>query len=69
MAEKLAIHGGKRIIPDGLIQPWPQVTKSDRDAIAEVIASDKDYRTAADPIRRLIKRMGGIHGGSVLYSC
>ena len=41
MAEKLAIHGGKRTIPDGLIQPWPQVTESDRDAISEVIASDK----------------------------
>ncbi|MDE0682330.1 MAG: DegT/DnrJ/EryC1/StrS family aminotransferase, partial [Candidatus Poribacteria bacterium] len=41
MAGKLAIHGGKRTIPDGLIQPWPEVTKSDRDAIAEVIASER----------------------------
>ena len=41
MAAKLAIHGGKRTIPDGLIQPWPEVTESDRDAIAEVIASER----------------------------
>ena len=41
MAVKLAIYGGKRTVPDGLIQPWPQVTQSDKDAIAEVIASPK----------------------------
>ena len=41
MAANLAICGGKRTVPDGLIQPWPQVTQSDRDAIAEVIASEK----------------------------
>ena len=41
MAAKLAIYGGKGTVPDGLIQPWPEVTQSDRDAIAEVIASEK----------------------------
>ena len=41
MAAKLAISGGKKTIPDGLIQPWPQVTDADRDAIAEVIASER----------------------------
>ncbi len=41
MSAKLAISGGKKTVPDGLIQPWPQVTESDRDAIAEVIASER----------------------------
>ncbi len=41
MAAKLAIYGGKGTVPDGLIQPWPQVTLSDKDAIAEVMASEK----------------------------
>ena len=41
MAAKLAIHGGKPIVPNGIIKPWPQVTDADRDAIAEVIASER----------------------------
>ena len=41
MTGNLAIHGGPRTIPDGLIQPWPHVTASDREAIAEVLASEK----------------------------
>ena len=41
MAAQLAISGGKKTVPDGLIQPWPQVTESDRAAIAEVIASER----------------------------
>ena len=41
MAAKLAISGGKKTVPDGLIQPWPEVTQADRDAIAEVIASER----------------------------
>ncbi len=41
MAAKLAIYGGKGTVPDGLIQPWPQVTPSDKDAIAKVMASEK----------------------------
>ena len=41
MAAKLAIHGGKQTVPNGIIKPWPQVTDADRDAIAEVIASER----------------------------
>lgn len=41
MQSKLAIHGGQRTVPDGFIQPWPQVTDADRVAIAEVLASEK----------------------------
>jgi len=41
MKANLAINGGSRTIPDGLIQPWPHVTESDREAIAAVIASEK----------------------------
>ena len=41
MSAKLAIHGGKRSVPNGIIKPWPEVTDADRDAIAEVIASER----------------------------
>ena len=38
MAEKLAINGGKRTVPQDLIQPWPEVTDADREAVAEVLS-------------------------------
>ena len=41
MAAELAIYGGNPTVPDGLIQPWPTVTQSDKDAVAEVLASEK----------------------------
>ncbi|MBN2583641.1 MAG: DegT/DnrJ/EryC1/StrS family aminotransferase [Planctomycetes bacterium] len=30
MAEKLAIHGGKRAVPEGMMKPWPPVDDVDR---------------------------------------
>ena len=38
MSEKLAIHGGDRTVPEGFIQPWPEVTEADRQAVAEVLS-------------------------------
>ena len=38
MAEKLAMNGGKRTVPPGIIHPWPQVTDADREAVAEVLS-------------------------------
>lgn len=37
MSEKLAIHGGKRIVPEGFIKPWPEVTEEDISAVNEVL--------------------------------
>ncbi len=37
MAEKLAIRGGKRTVPEGFIKPWPEVTEADRQAVMEVL--------------------------------
>jgi len=37
MSEKLAVHGGSRTIPEGLIRPWPHVTQADKDAVRAVL--------------------------------
>jgi len=37
MASKLAIHGGERVVPEGTVRPWPDVTEADRDAVVEVL--------------------------------
>ena len=38
MSEKLAIHNGKRTVPEGFIKPWPEITEMDRQAVAEVLS-------------------------------
>jgi len=41
MAEQLALRGGKRTVPEGLIKPWPEVTEADRKAVMAVFDSPK----------------------------
>jgi dTDP-4-amino-4,6-dideoxygalactose transaminase len=41
MAEKLAMHGGSRAVPEGLIKPWPHLMEADREAVQEVLATEK----------------------------
>ncbi len=38
MSGKLAILGGSRVVPEGLVKPWPHVTDADREAVAAVLA-------------------------------
>ena len=37
MVEKLAIQGGKRTVPEGLVKPWPMITDEDTKAILKVL--------------------------------
>ena len=41
MSKQLALCGGERTVPEGFIQPWPQVTEADRAAVMEVFDSPK----------------------------
>lgn len=38
MSEKLAINGGNRTIPSGMIKSWPEVMEADRQAVMEVLS-------------------------------
>jgi len=37
MSDQLALCGGKRTVPEGLIRPWPHVTEADRKAVMDVL--------------------------------
>ena len=37
MSDKLAIHGGKRTVPEGFVKPWPHVTEAEEKAVMEVV--------------------------------
>jgi dTDP-4-amino-4,6-dideoxygalactose transaminase len=38
MVEKLAIDGGPRTVPEGIIKPWPWITDEERQAVLDVIS-------------------------------
>ena len=40
MSEQLAIHGGKRSVPESFVKPWPYVTTADQQSVMEVFKSD-----------------------------
>ena len=47
MAEKLAIEGGPKAIPDAVHKPWPHITEEDREAVLKVLQPGgmrSDYR-------------------------
>ena len=37
MCAKLAVNGGKRVVPEGLQKPWPPITQDDIDAVVAVL--------------------------------
>ncbi len=39
MAEKLALDGGERTVPEGMVQTWPPHDERDRQAIMDVFDS------------------------------
>ncbi|HOX39434.1 MAG TPA: DegT/DnrJ/EryC1/StrS family aminotransferase [Candidatus Brocadiia bacterium] len=47
MATELAIKGGPRIVPDGMVKGWPPITQQDRDALLAVLDSGHLHGTSA----------------------
>lgn len=47
MAESLAVSGGPRTVPKGLIKNWPPITDEDRQAVVAVLDSDHLHGTGA----------------------
>lgn len=47
MADKLALDGGQRAVPEGMVQTWPPHDQRDRDAISRVFDSNVFHGNAA----------------------
>jgi dTDP-4-amino-4,6-dideoxygalactose transaminase len=47
MADELAINGGPRAVPEGMVQSWPPITQEDKDAVLAVFDSDVLHGTSA----------------------
>ncbi len=47
MTSKLALDGGPRVVPEGMVQAWPPLTQADRDAVLAVFDSGQLHGTSA----------------------
>jgi len=47
MAEELAIQGGQRTVPEGMVKAWPPITQEDKDAVLAVFDSGHLHGTSA----------------------
>ncbi|NQT52739.1 DegT/DnrJ/EryC1/StrS family aminotransferase [bacterium] len=47
MAEQLAIEGGPRAVPEGMVKSWPPITQADKDAVLAVMDSGQLHGTSA----------------------
>lgn len=53
MAEKLALDGGERVVPEGMVQSWPPITQQDRDAVLAVFDSGHLHGSSAPRAKEL----------------
>ena len=51
MSDQLALCGGKRIVPEGLIKPWPHATEADREAVIKVLDTAMSSGPAGSMLR------------------
>jgi len=47
MAAELAIKGGPKTVPEGMVKPWPVITREDKDAVLAVFDSGHLHGTSA----------------------
>ena len=47
MADELAIAGGPRTVPEGMVKSWPPITQEDKDAVVAVLDSGHLHGTSA----------------------
>lgn len=50
---ELAINGGPRVVPEGMIKPWPQITEEDREAVIAALEAAVPWRCPFPPTAEL----------------
>jgi len=52
----LAIDGGPRTVPEGIVKSWPAVTKADKQAVLQVFDNERYHTNAAPFAQQLQER-------------
>jgi len=59
---KLAINGGKRVVPEGMVKPWPWITEEDRKLVLEALEECAPWRYPLPQIEKLEKEWAEFTG-------
>jgi perosamine synthetase len=58
----LAVNGGTRVVPDGLIKPYPHISDADRAAVMEVLAGESINEQRTEQNRALAEEFAAYVG-------
>ncbi len=66
---ELAINGGCKVVPSGLIKPWPQVTDADRQAVMAALDEAVPWRYPFPSTRALEHAWAQFVGTKYALAC
>ena len=69
MPEQLALDGGPRTVPEGMVQTWPPLTQADRDAVLAVFDNNQFHTRSAPNAAELERRWAQYVGAEHCIVC
>jgi len=60
--KKLAVNGGKRVVPEGMVKPWPWITDDDRKLVLEALEECSPWKYPLPQIEKLEKEWAEFTG-------
>lgn len=66
---QLAINGGKRVVPDGMIKPWPHITEDDKRAVMEALERASPWRYPFEEVVELERAWAEFTGMKFALAC
>jgi len=69
MSERLALDGGPRTVPEGMVQTWPTLTQADRDAVMSVFDNNQFHTRSAPMSAELERRWAEYVGAEHCIVC
>lgn len=66
---ELAIKGGLRVVPEGMIKPWPHITEEDKRAVIEALENASPWRYPFEEVVALEREWAQFVGTKYALAC
>lgn len=66
---QLAIKGGLRVVPEGMIKPWPHITEEDKRAVMEALERASPWRYPFEEVEELERAWAEFIGINFALAC
>ncbi|HID08025.1 MAG TPA: aminotransferase class I/II-fold pyridoxal phosphate-dependent enzyme, partial [Armatimonadetes bacterium] len=66
---ELAIKGGPRVVPEGMIKPWPHITEEDKRAVMEALENASPWRYPFEEVAALEREWAEFVGVKHALAC